>query len=166
MTTATTVAPEISQAMAGIIGIDGKLFPNSKEDVTVNIGKDKKVPAALSYFVKEGDKPYSLRVTPEITAANGRKYYKAVLVTGLGDQRKYYDGLLNVVKKEGSEFAFAGSLDVEGSRTIKVMVRKPAAGKTYYTVKFSKEKTENSVASTAPAELAPAQNEQAEGFPA
>ena len=141
-----------------------KLFQNQKDEVQVSLKKDVRVKAELSYFEAEGELPYDIRVAP-LTKSDktGREFIKVSLSTGKGDQRQYFSGLLNVVKKEGSDFSHAGTIDVDGIRTIKMMVRKPAEGKSYYTVKFSKEK--DSAFPNVSATLPVPATVDAEGFP-
>lgn len=127
-------------AIETVVGIkNAKLFPNDRDNVEVKIGKDLKIKAALSYF--DSNVGYDIRVAPPQKAKeSGREYIKVTMSVGKEQDRKYFNGLLNVVKKADSNYSFAGYLDVEGTRTVKVMVKKPAEGTAFHTVIFSKEK--------------------------
>ena len=131
-----------------------KLFNNTRDDVQVKIGKDTKVKAEYSYYDK--DAKYDLRVAPVQTSpTTNRSYIRVSLALGEGESRKYLNGLLNPVKKEGSNFSFAGYLDADDGR-IKVMVRKPEEGKSYQLVSFSEDK---SAPATAESTAAPTEAE-------
>ena len=113
-----------------------KLFRNDRETVEVKIDKETRVPALLSYFNSEAG--YDLRVSPVVTAKSGRQFQKISLSVVEADKRLFFNGLLNPVKKEVSAYAYVGHLEVEGER-IKVMIKHPEEGKSYYQVAFSKE---------------------------
>lgn len=148
-------------AIQSIVGIkNAKLFPNDRDTVEVKLSKDKKVKAAMSYF--DENVGYDIRISPPTMSANQRSYIKLSLSLGKGEDRKYFNGLLNPVKKEGSAYSFAGSLDVEGLRTVKVMVKAPVDGAQYHTVIFSKAKAVD--ADAVPAGAADS-SEPAEGDP-
>lgn len=131
-------------AIESVIAIkNAKLFPNERDNVEVKIGKDRRVKAALSYF--DSNVGFDIRVAPPQKAKEtGREYIKLSLSVGKEQNRKFFNGLLNVVKKEGSKYSYSGHLDVDGTRTVKVMVKKPEEGTAFHTVIFSKEKATES----------------------
>lgn len=127
-------------AIQTVVGIkNAKLFPNDRDTIEVKIGKDTRVKADLSYF--DSNAGYDIRVAPPQKAKEtGREYIKLSLSVGKEQDRKFYNGLLNVVKKADSKYSFSGYLDVDGVRTVKVMVKKPVEGTAFHTVTFSIEK--------------------------
>ncbi len=150
-------------AIETVIAIkNAKLFPNDRDNVEVKIGKEARVKAMLSYF--DSNIGYDIRVAPPQKAKEtGREYIKLSLSVGKDEGRKFYNGLLNVVKKADSNYSFSGYLDVDGVRTVKVMVKKPAEGTAFHTVIFSKEKPNDNGNKAESQQPQPADN-QAEPF--
>jgi hypothetical protein len=143
MTTATTSAVNNVARVVALKNV--KLFDNGRDNVEIKLGKESRVKAAFSYF--DSVQGYDIRVSPETTAASGRKYTKVSLSLSLNGGRTYYNGILNTVKKAGSKFAYTGYVTVDGER-LKVMVQNKGSS-SFYPVSFSKEKASNKEGVTA-----------------
>lgn len=122
---------------AQILALKGvKLFNNDRDTVEVKLGKESRVKAAYSYFNQE--QGYDLRISPVVTAASGREYIKSTLSLSQDGQRRYFNGILNAVKKVGSDFLYAGHIDVGEGERVKMFVKKPTE-KGFFPVSFSKD---------------------------